>query len=232
MPTAQLGRSVGQLIIRVRRYLKQPDETKSHWKNEFLRQVLNSQYRLRCTELHLTHEGHFQNVAFRDLEALKSRYEWPPGFTRLLKLELVRSDGRLSPIQRYERRYEVLPAQGSSGQDAYSPKFRPLGGGFVLEPAPQTTVADGLRMEYNGIPVEIIDDGDVLHPDFPEIFDELLVLDTVVGIMHAEELQEAGLQRTFMTWRTEWEIKWLRYIDSRITSQNSVVPFVGHYADS
>jgi len=232
MATAQLARTVGQLIIRTRRYIKQPDEAVSHWDNDFIRQVLNSQYRLRCTELHLAHEGHFQNVSFRDIEALKARYEWPPGFTRLLKLELVRADGRVSPIQRYERRYESNPVSGAYGQDSYYCHFRPISGGFVLEPAPQVTVSQGLRMEYNGIPSEIVDDGDVLHPDFPEIFDELLVLDTVVGLMHAEELQEAGLQRTFMTWRTEWEVKWLRYIDDRITSQQGIVPFVPHYRDS
>jgi len=233
MPVAQLERDVAQLIVRIRRYIKQPVEEDSHWDNNFIRQLLNSQYRLRSTELHLTHEGHFHNIAFRDIEEDKPRYEWPPGFTRLLKLELVRTDGRLSPIQRYERRYETLPSgDGGTGQDSYTPTYRPVGGGFVLEPTPIVGIVNGLRMEFNGIPAELVADGDVLHPDFPEIFDELLILDTVVGLLHAEELQEAGLQRTFMNWRNEWEVKWLRYIDNRITSQQGVVPFKTHYSDA
>lgn len=231
MATAQLGRNVGQLIVRVRRYIRQPDASKSNWEDTFIRQILNSQYRLRCTELHLAHEGHFQNVAFRNLEASKARYEWPPGFTRLLKLELVRTDGRTSPLRRYERHYETLDPHGPE-TDVYYPTFRPLSGGFVLEPAPLTAVANGIRMEYNGIPAEITDDGDTLHADFPEIFDELIILDTVVGLMHAEQLQEAGLQRTFQTWRQEWQFKWERYIDSRITALQGIVPFSPHYRDS
>ena len=221
----QLQRSLAQLIVRVRRYIKQPVESESHWENTFVQQVLNTNYRLRCSELHLAHEGHFHNVAFRDLEANKARYEWPAGFTRLLKLELVRTDGRTVPIQAYERHYESNPSQSSTG-DSYSPQYRPLSGGFVLEPQPILTVTEGLRMEFNGIPTELDDDADTLHEDFPEMFDELLVLDTVLALLHSEELQEGGLQRTFATWRGEYEQRFERYIHSRLTRQNRIVPFI------
>lgn len=230
MATDQLGRNVSQLITRIRRYLKQPDESKSNWDNNFIRQMLNSNYRMRCTELHLAHEGQFINVAFRDLEKNKARYEWPPGWTRTIKLELVRTDGRTVPLRRYERHFDPNPDEGSSG-DSYLPTYRPLSGGFVLEPKPTTTVSSGLRIEYHGIPPEITSNNDKLSDDFPEMFDELLVLDTVVGLYHAEELQESGLQRTFMTWRMEWEFKWNQYVYNRTTSQQRVVPFVPHYHD-
>jgi hypothetical protein len=227
---AQLGRTLADMVVRIRRYIKQPDADISHWSDDFIKQAFNSIYRLRCSELHLADEGHFQHESFRDLEANKARYEFPPGFTRMEKLELVRTDGRTVPLTRYSRRYEPNDT-GDSADDAYMPTFRLMSGGFKLEPKPTSTVVDGIHMEYNGVPTELEDDSDSLHADFPEMFDELLVIDTVIALLHSEELQEHGLQRTFMTWEKEWEVRWERYISNRASFLQRIVPFITSYRD-
>jgi hypothetical protein len=49
--------------------------------------------------------------------------------------------------------------------------------------------------------------------------------------MHAEELQEAGLQRTLMSLREEWMMKWELLINNKLTSEKRVVPFITAYRD-
>lgn len=228
---SQLTGTLSNFIIRIRRFLNSTDATKSHWTDDFLKQLFNSSYRRRCTQIQLAYEGNFTNIAARDLESGKSRYEWPEGFQRELKLSLVRNDGRKVPITRYERHYEVLDTQGSLG-DGYMATWRPVSGGFVLEPGPVTDITDGLEIEYHGLPVELTADGDSLHDDFPAIFDELLVLDTAILAFHSTQLTETGIERTLEVTRKEWEWDWLRYIDSRMTAPQRIAPFSGMYRDA
>jgi hypothetical protein len=228
---AQLTNTLSNFITRTRRYLQEPDATNSRWTDDFLKQLFNSNYRRRVAQLEMAHEGYFTFIGFTDLTANTERYAWPVGFDRLLKMELVRSDGRTVPIQRNERHYFVNQTPSSSG-DEFFPTYRPVGSGFVLEPAPTESVAQGLKLEWTGEPVELTADSDSLHSDFPRKFDELLVIDTAVAAMDAEGVQESGQMRTLLRQRQEWELDWERFIDSRMTASQSITPFVAHYHDA
>lgn len=225
--------TLGTARTRVRRYLKEPSSTTSFWSNDFLDQLFNAQYRRRCAQLIMAYEGWFTNVATRDITADQDRYAFPDGFQRLRKLELVRSDGRTVPIQRFERHEEVnLSSANTTDGDQFNPTWRPLGNGFVLEPTPSTTVTNGLRMEYEGLPALLSSDGDTIHTSFPDLFEELLLLDTSVAAFDAEGMQETGLVRSLLRLRSEWEFDWERFIDSRVTARQRVSPFVPHYHDA
>jgi len=223
----QLNNTLSSLLIRVRRYLQEPDSTKSFWTDNFIKQMLNANYRLRCADLSLAFEGFFVNVVQTDLTADQARYAWPPNFQRMAKMELVRTDGTRIPIQRFERHEGVLRNDGTAGGDiGYLPTFRPIGSGFELEPGPSETVADGIRLEYWGIPVELEADSDVLHADFPSLFDEMLVLDTAISALHSETIMESqGLTRTLERERERWEDKWNSFIEGRIVGRQQVTPF-------
>lgn len=227
----QLTGTLSNFITRVRRYLKETDATKSHWSDDFLKHLFNAQYRRRSAQLHMAHEGFFTIVATRDLVAEQARYAWPAGFSRLLKMELVRDDGRTVPIERFERHRDVNFSPSTSG-DTYKPTFRPIGSGFVLEPAPVEGDEDALRIEYVGIPEELTANGDSLHSDFPKILDELLVLDTAVAAFDQEGMQETGQFRTLLRLRQEWELDWERYVDGRMVMSQQVTPFAAHYHDA
>lgn len=223
--------TLSNFIVRVRRYLKEADATKSHWSNDFIKQLFNTSYRRRSAQLHMAYEGYFTIVATRDLEGNQERYAWPSGFSRLLKMELVRSDGRTIPLERYERHLDVKHTPQTSG-DTYKPTFRPIGSGFVLEPAPTEALVGGLRIEYLGIPEELTEDGDTLHSDFPTILDEMLVLDTAIAAFDQEGMQETGQFRTLLRLRQEWEMDWERYIDNRLIMSQQIVPWAAHYHDA
>lgn len=223
--------TLGTIRTRCRRYLKETQASTSFWGESFLDQLINAAYRRRCSQLISAHEGWFVSVATRNLEADKDRYAFPDGFQRLQKLELVRSDGTTVPIERQNRHYDANPPESGS-DDLYFPFYRPISNGFVLEPTPNSDVAGGLRIEYAGLPVELNDAGDSLHPSFPEIFDELLVLDSVVAAFDAEGVHEVGAIRSILRLRSEFEFDWLRFIDNRTISTNKITPFPGPYIDA
>jgi len=218
---------------RVRRWVHELSPTNSFWSETFITQQLNVNYRRRCAQLTMAHEGYFVNVATRDITADQERYAWPPGFERILKMELIRSDNTRVIVQRNERHFQPNPANTvAQGRDNYYPTYRPVSGGFVLEPTPGTSVTDGLRIEYGGLPAALDADGDSWHVDFPRSLDELVILDTVVACLDSENLLETGSIRTVARMRQEFELDWERYIDGRIEGPNMIEPFNPHYSDA
>jgi hypothetical protein len=228
---AQLTNTLSQYVIRIRRYLRETIASISHWDDDFLKQVFNTSYRKRCGDLIMAHEGFFTIIGTRDLVANQGRYAWPTGFSRLLKLEIVRSDGRRVPVQRDERHFAVADIANVGG-DQYVPTYRPVGSGFVLEPPPSEGVTNGLQLEWNGVPEELTADGDALHSDFPVLYDELLVLDTAISLFDSEGMQESGQMRTLLRLRQEWEQQWEQFIQNRMISIQKVVPFITHFNDA
>ena len=231
MPTQELRNTLSSFIERMRRYLKQEDATKSQWTDAFLRQVFNVWWRLRAVEAVQAHEGFFTIIGTRDIEANIGRYAWPSSFSRLLRMEIVRTDGRRVPLERWERRMTVLQPANLGG-DSYVPTYRPVGSGFVLEPTPAESVTAGLHLEWNGTPDEITDDGDGLPPDWPQEFTELIILDAVVAAFDQEGMQESGQRLSLAGQRVEISERYVQYINSRMISRPGVEPFSGHYADA
>lgn len=218
-------------ITRIRQWLHEITEDGSFWSDEYLKIQFNSNYRRRCTQLVMAFEGYFNQIATRDIVANQDRYAWPPGFERLIKLELVREDGRTVPIQSFERHEEVNFAP-SSGGDNYLPTYRPTGGGFILEPAPTEDQTGALKMEFFSLPAELEFDNDTMHPDFPRTFSELVILDVVVAALDSENLLETGRTQTVLRLRQEYEFDWERYIDGRLVRINKITPFIPHYYDA
>lgn len=189
--------------------------------------MFNASYRRRCSQLIMAHEGWFTMVATRDLTSGQSTYGAPAGLLRFLKIQLVRSDGRIIPLRRNERQEAiVIPDNSVPTGDSYMPTYRPLANGFILEPTPNETVTNGIRLEYTGVPVYLSADADQLHPSFPELFDELVVLDTVVLALQAEGVHESGPQAAIYNMRSEWEMDFERFIEQRAVARDHIDPFI------
>lgn len=224
--------TLSQFRLRVRRYVRELDTSTSFWTETFLNQLFNAAYRRRCAQLTMSYEGWFTIVATRNIETGKEAYGFPDGLQRLLKLEIVRSDGTRIPLLRYERHETPNIANGSSGGgDTYFPNFRPFSNGFVLEPPPIDDQTAALRMEYTGLPAFLSGDFDKLHPSFPELLDELLVLDTVCAALDAEGLHELGPIPSIKTLRDQWDDDFTRFIDNRVVVRQRIEPFIGPYSD-
>ena len=221
-----------QFLTRSRRYVHELNTSTSFWTETFMTNLFNANYRRRCAQLIMAHEGWFTMIATRDIEEGKSTYGLPTGCQRIIKLELVRTDGSTVPLQRWERHEAPNPTTGSQGTgDGYFPTYRPFSNGFILEPGPLETVTDGVQIEFSGLPA-VLAAADSPHPSFPEIFDELLVLDTVCACLDAEGLHEMGPVQSIYTQRDRWEEDYLRFIDSRAIARQRVEPFVNWYEDA
>lgn len=226
MPSTPLS----DYIVQVRRYLRETNPATSYWSDDFLAQLFNAAYRKRCADLALAHEGYFTIVTQTPLVADQAFYNWPADFERLIKLEIVRSDGRTIPLRRFERHAEINTPPEPGG-DTYYPTFRPRGNGFVLEPAPKTGEST-LQMEYIRTPPKLVNDTDTVLDDFPGTYEELLVLDTALMALDAEGSLETGAVRALLRQRAEWEMNWDRYIESRMVKRQAVSPFVPSYTDA
>lgn len=220
-----MANTLSTFRTQIRRYLKETNANTSFWDTPFVDQLFNAQYRKRCTQLIMAFEGWFVNVSVRDVTADTARYAFPEGFLRLQKIELVRTDGTTVPLHRHERHDNVNPP-GSSGGDSFLPTYRLQGNGFVLEPTPTETVTNGIQLEWAGVPVALSAAGDTCHPSFPEIFEELLVIDTVVNAFDAEGVQESGLVRSLLRQRAEMEENFERFIEMRTVARQEIQPFV------
>lgn len=216
---------------RVRGWVHELDSTKSFWTNNFIDQQINVSYRRRCSQLVMAHEGYFTNIATRDIVADQATYANPAGFERLLKVEIVRSNGTTVPIERHERHY-AANVSAASGVDNYTGNYRQVAGGILLEPTPNLAITGGLRIEYYGLPTLMAADGDSMHADFPRSFDELIILDVTVALFDSEGLFENGLVKSVLRMRQEWEFDFERYIDSRQVSTNKIIPFAPHFPDA
>lgn len=195
--------------------------------------MFNAAYRRRCSQLIMAYEGWFTQVAMRDLVQGQSTYGNPSGLLRYLKVQLVRSDGRLVPLRREERHEGiVIPDSSVPTGDHYLPTYRPYSNGFILEPTPNETVTNGIRLEYSCVPVFLNADADQLHPSFPEIFDELVVLDTVCAAYQAEGAHEVGPQAAIDRMRAEWEMDYERFIEQRSVARDRIDPFIPFDPDS
>lgn len=228
-----MARNLGEFRTAIRRYLKESDASTSYWDNNFLDQMFNAQYRKRAAQLIMAFEGWFVSVVTRDITANQARYAFPPGVQRVQKMELVRTDGRTVPIERNERHRDYNPANSTTGAsgESYLPNYRLQGDGFVLEPTPSETVTNGLQLEYAGVPTAVSTETDYLHTSWPEIFEELLIMDTVVAAFDAEGNQESGLVRSILRQRMEWEEQFERFIEQRTISTQEIEPFAV-YEDS
>lgn len=218
---------LSQARSRTRRYLHETESTNSFWSNDLLDQIINAQYLLRCSELISAHEGYFVLKANRSIVPGQSRYALPAQLQRLLKLEIKRTDGRTIPLKRFERHEEYNPAE-TTADETYLPTYRVIGNSILLEPPVSSSTPSStqqLVMEFNQLPARLQADNDELHPDFPAIFDELIVLDTAVAAMDAEGVLETGNAKTILRLRQEWELRWERFIDSRIIARQVVSPF-------
>lgn len=225
--------NLAQFEVRFRRYIRESSAATSFWNQNMFQQMFNAQYRRRCAQLIMAYEGWFTLTANRDVEADKDTYGFPDGLQRLLKIEIVRSDGSRVPLQRWERHDEINRASNSSSSgDAYLPNYRPFGNGFILEPTPTETVTNGLRIEYSGIPAFLSSAGDKLHPSFPEILDELIVLDTVVLALESEGVHEMGPTAAIYKTRADFEFDFERFIETRVVSRDFIDPFIPAYSDS
>lgn len=227
-----MATSYADLEMRIRDMLHEPEAARSFFSPRLTKTAINLSYRRRCEQMIRTAENFFVQTAVRDIVALQEFYSFPPGLVTLKKLELIRVDGTRVPILRFERHFLNLDSTNGIDYEYISPRYQLISGGFRIEPVSLNTMTDGLRIEYTFMPGPLGSPGDMLHPDYPEIFSDLIALDAAITLLDSEGLLEsqAGL-KTLLRARMELEQDFISYINTRSVSTQSIQPFIV-YGDS
>ena len=222
-----MATNLATLLTRTRRWIHELVESESFFSNNLMTNLLNASYKRRVSQIIMAYEGDFTQTALRDLTADQASYAWPADLARLRRLDQRTPDGTRIPIPRFERHTEI------TNPTSVEPiTFRPTGSGFILEPTPSVTITNGLYVEYQVTPNDLEANGDTLHTDWPEMYTELLILDTVAYLMDSESNLEDGAARSILRARAEMDQDFDRWINSKIIKRQNVQPLVGHYIDS
>lgn len=328
---ANQASSIEGYLLRIRKYLAEPDPLNSFWTDDFLIDMFTASYRRRALELVMAVEGYFNINTTITLVSGTTNYAWPTGMEILLKMEYVSPSAASIrvPLIRDDRDNEKLDEDaGKLGED-YNPSFRPVANGFELEPPPSesggtlrleyyvtrdrpiptaflfnlanlgtmfitssvdgafnyfvpsntytlTTLAAEMETRINAaatlsaytvmadvaagtVTIALVTAGDftvdanisgtldiilnfdttsptakvqvsgvgnpALDADFPVTYDELLVMDTVIGAMEQENMLEGGQGSGLERRKAEWEINF------RLIVMNRVVPTREKYVD-
>lgn len=221
-----MAQSLLQLRNRLRRWLHETVASESFFTDAFLNNLINAAYRRRVSQQIMAYEGDYTLVATRSVVAQQANYAWPAGLVRLRRLDFVTTDGTRIPVQRFERHTDIT---NPTSVEPYF--FRPTNNGFIIEPTPQDSIGSW-RLEYQVTPALLEADGDTLHTDFPELFDELIILDAVVAALDSEGVLEDGLPKSALRARNDLEWDFNRWIDGKIVKKQDVVPFITHYMDA
>jgi len=128
-----------QYITKVRQYLRESSSSQSFWSDTFLKNIFNARYKKRCSELVMAFEGFFRHEATAPVVKGQRFYDWPDGFQRLHKMELLSPSGTRYPIARWERHGTI----SSRVFGSVVPNYRPVDGGFILEPTPDFGISAG-----------------------------------------------------------------------------------------
>jgi hypothetical protein len=174
----------------------------------------------------------FDKLYFEEKPNNLGYYPWPTGFERMSRLELETVEGRRIPLSRDERAARSFSTQ-DNGFSSQMPTYRPVQGGFVLEPPLNSASSiQNVIVGYVGTPPLLVNDNERLGSDFPVSYDELLVLDTALAAMDSESLLEGGAIKSILRTRMEWQDDYERYIDGRISALRRIELADSYYEDA
>jgi hypothetical protein len=214
-----------ELRTRVRSYLDEPDAR--FWTDAELNNWINQAYFFAYMEFVQAFENYFATVVFQNITAGVDTYALPANFDKFRLLERVINNTVTIPLQEFNRIETSNLISSFTATNSYLPTYRFVGPNFVLEPMPQVTITNGLRLEYVPGAAPLVADGDSPVSTFLNQWQELIVLKAVVSAKLKEEMtgnQGADLG-PFQVMLETWENKVKDAIALRSQSRKYTEPF-------
>lgn len=217
--------TLGQLRTRVRSYLDEP--TSRFWSDAELNNWINQAYFYNYMELVDAYEGYFATVVSISIVAGTASYTLPADFDKIRLLERVVDNSVTIPLQEFNRMQAPNLIANATATNLILPTYRFVGNTFVLEPTPQESVVNGLRLEYVPAPVTMALDADQPNTSYLDHWQECIVLRAVISAKMKEELignQGADLG-AFGAMLETWENKVKEAIEQRTMGRRYTEPF-------
>lgn len=184
--------TLAQLRTRVRSYLDAPDPLDSFWSDTELNNWINQAYYFSYMELVQAYEGYFAQQTYYNIVSGTDTYALPADFSKFRLLERVVDNTATIPLIEFERIETANLLSTFTATNIFLPTFRFFGNNFILEPLPQVSITNGLRLEYVPIPTQLTLDADTPAASYLEHWQELIVLKAVISAKLKEEMTGGG----------------------------------------
>jgi len=173
-----------QLRTRVRAYL---DETSAfYWPDSELNNWIIQSYYYYYQWIIQTFEGYFLKDTLMNITANVSKYALPNDFFKIRLLERILNNYTV-PMRCYDRMETSNIISGANYGTSLVPTYRFEGQFIVLEPTPDSSFVNGMRLEYYHTPSNLPLDTSTLDNGYLEIWEEPIVLRAVISAKQKEE---------------------------------------------
>lgn len=213
-----------QLRSRVRAYL---DETaQAYWTDAELNEWINQAYFYYYLWIVQAFDAYFAQVVSIDIVGGQATYPFPANFFKVRLLERVYSTFTV-PMRYFERNESANIIANTNFSSSYLPTYRFQGANFVLEPTPDQTITNGIRLEYVQEPVRMDLDADTPASDYSSMWEECIVLRAVISAKQKEEsVANTGTDLASLSGMLlNWEQNMKESIEQRTSSRKYTEPF-------
>lgn len=178
----------GQLRARVRAYLD--ENTEVYWTDVELNNWLNQAYYYYYQWVIQSFEGYFSKDILVTITAGQPKYPVPADFFKIRLLERVLPTQTV-PMRAFDRMETPNVTSGANYGTFNVPTYRFEGQNIVLEPTPDSTFVNGMRLEYYPQPISLTavgaTDSTTLDAGYLEVWEEPIVLRAVISAKQKEE---------------------------------------------
>ncbi len=222
------------MLAEIRELLRETTAATSYWSDALLLILFNQAMDLRVMQLAESHEGWVTDSLVTDIVADQREYSLPEGAGRVKRIIRIFSPGTTNaveqPLIRNERWSDATPVQSgvtALGGGGTVPTYRMLGELIILEPTPQESITDGLKIECEFAPSRFTTGTDKLDLRFPDSTETLLIYDSVVAALENEAAQgnEPENLEDMRRARQRYESIWASYIEQRTYGRVFSEPF-------
>lgn len=155
--------------------------------------LFNAQIDLRVMQLAIKDEGWITDEFVTGLVSGQREYTLPEGAGRVKQVVLTYTLGGRVFERTLDRNDQwtgtVVHGVGPNGVVGYLPTYRLKGELLLLEPRPQFTLADSLRIDLESAPARLVADADKIDLRFPDLMETLLIYDSACAALAQEQTQ-------------------------------------------
>lgn len=180
-----------QLRTRVRAYLDEPapgvgSNLINYWTDAEINNWINQAYNYYYIQVAQSYSGYFTKETLINIVAAQNLYPVPVDFWDVRLLERVFATYTI-PLRLFERMESPNITANSNFSNIYTPTYRFEGQNILLEPTPDTSITNGLRLEYLPTPILMILDTDSPNAGFIQFWEEPVVLRAAIACKQKEE---------------------------------------------
>jgi len=209
---------------RVRAYLDEASQ--AYWTDPELNEWVNQAYFYYYMLIVQAFDSYFIEVVSIDIIGGQAAYPLPSDHFKVRLLERVYSTFTV-PMRYFERIEAANIIANTNFSNSYLPTYRFQGTNFVLEPTPDQTITNGIRLEYIQEPTTMVIDTDTPASDYSKMWEECIVLRAVISAKQKEEaVANTGTDLASLAGMLlNWEQNMKESMEQRTTSRKYTEPF-------